>query len=442
MTIAVPDEVFTIIRKEAAMGTTSEILLGFIFLYNTLLFILCVYAMFWTVIPGMGKSRIICGSLLTFIAFFISQVPYQHFRGDRIFPYEIPMWLLYIIMVLLTIAAFIWLRHIRIWRKTNISNMSVKEAFDILPTGLCCYTEDGRPILTNERMDKISEKLFGTGILNAETFREKIDKPIMPIDDTEIVSFSRVGSKIGETDVNWLVAADISEEYKLTKEIKLRKKTAEKVNLRLKTLMSTIEYVTMSRELLEMKIALHDNIGQSLLITKRWLLAPESIDEKDMLSKWELNMKHLIDEGPESWQTPYYVIGKEADLLGIDLQVIGELPTESSLMPVVDTAISTHMINTLKHTNAKKAIVKVTKQETESPDFEKSTVYMIQLTNDGEKPASKVVEKGGLLNLRREVESIGGTMEILSEPQFIINITLTGGEHVQSSHSRRLQNGP
>ena len=397
------------------MGNTSEIILGFIFLYNTVLFISNVYAMFWTVILGMEKNRIIYGSILTFISFSISQIPYQHFRDDWIFPYEIPMWLLYIIMVFLSAASVIWLRYIWSWRKTHISNMSVKEAFDILPTGLCCYTEEGRPVLTNEKMDSISEKLFGTGILNAETFWEKIDEPVLPIDKTKITSFQRKEAKIGETCCYWLVATDISEEYKLSKETELRKKTAEKVNLRLKTLMSTIEYVTMSRELLEMKIALHDNIGQSLLITKRWLLAPESIDEKDMLSKWELNMKRLIDEGPESWQTPYYVIGKEADLLGLELHVIGELPTESSLMPIVDTAISTHMINVLKHTNAKKALVKVTR---------KDSAYELRLTNELEKPVGEVVEKGGLLNLRREVESVGGTMNITSQSEFTLIIIL------------------
>ena len=397
------------------MGTTSEILLGFIFLYNTILFISNVYAMFWTVILGMGKRRIIYGSILTFTSFFFSQIPYQHFRDDWVFPLDIPMWLLYVVMVLLTVSSVIWLRHIWLWRKTHISNMSVKEAFDILPTGLCCFTEEGRPILTNKKMNMISEKLFGTGILNAETFWERIDEPILPIDKTKITSFQRIGSKIEDTSVYWLVATDISEEYKLAKENELRKKTAEKVNLRLKTLMSTIEYVTMSRELLEMKIALHDNIGQSLLITKRWLLAPESIDEKDMLSKWELNMKRLIDEGPESWQTPYYVIGKEADLLGIELQVIGELPTESGLMPIVDTAISTHMINVLKHTNAKKAVVKVTKND---------KAYEIRLSNELEKPIGKIMEKGGLINLRREVESIGGRMSITAEAEFIINISL------------------
>ena len=96
--------------------------------------------------------------------------------------------------------------------------------------------------------------------------------------------------------------------------------------------METIEYVSMNRELLKLKTALHDNIGQSILIAKRYLYSPDSVDKKRMLEFWQDNARHLVNDEPEEWELPYYVISKEADRLGIRLKILGELPKEQELI--------------------------------------------------------------------------------------------------------------
>ena len=78
----------------------------------------------------------------------------------------------------------------------------------------------------------------------------------------------------------------------------------------------------------KLKTSLHDNIGQNILIAKRYLYAPDSVDKKRMLEFWKDNVRHLVNDEPEEWELPYYVISKEADLLGIRLNIIGELPRE------------------------------------------------------------------------------------------------------------------
>ena len=42
----------------------------------------------------------------------------------------------------------------------------------------------------------------------------------------------------------------------------------------------------------------------------------------------------------------------------------------------------------------------------------------MRFTNNGRPPAAPVKETGGLANLRRRIEAIGGTMTINSAPQF------------------------
>ena len=152
-----------------------------------------------------------------------------------------------------------------------------------------------------------------------------------------------------------------------------------------------------------LKTALHDNIGQSILIAKRYLYAPDSVDKKRMLEFWQDNVRHLIYDEPEERELPYYVISKEADLMGIRLNIIGELPKEGELIPIVDAAVSAQISNTLKHTNGSEITIAVSETGDE---------YILSLKNDGEAPGGRIEPKGGLENLRRKVEGAGGRRAI------------------------------
>lgn len=96
---------------------------------------------------------------------------------------------------------------------------------------------------------------------------------------------------------------------------------------------------------------------------------------------------------------------------------------EASAFPVLGAfapafpapAISVSVGNALKHAGGKKVAIFVS---------EKDGLYIIKFTNDGRAPIGPVVEKGGLANLRREVESVGGTMEVTHQPEFLMTITL------------------
>ena len=83
----------------------------------------------------------------------------------------------------------------------------------------------------------------------------------------------------------------------------------------------------------------------------------------------------------------------------------------------MDAAISVHIGNTLKHADGTEATVAVKK---------KAEGYVISFTNNGRQPEEEIKEKGGLKNLRSQVESVGGKMEIISAPEFEMRITLPG----------------
>ena len=364
--------------------------------------------------------------IMTMICFFFLQLMTMIQQKDFIPDSGLPLVILCPAIVLLLIYVVFQVLNITRWRRENLSAMSIKEAFDRLPAGLMYYSRGGVPIMINETMQGISYDLFGKWVYNAEAYWKEIkrscredeisdDKAIVESSEGKAYSFSRNLLHIKNVDVYELTAVDISDEYKLSRELAVSQERARGLNIRLKTLMGTIEYVTMNRELLNLKTSLHDNIGQCILIAKRYLYSPESIDKQRMLDFWRDNIHHLTNDEPEEWELPYYVISKEADRLGISLNIIGELPSEGELIPVVDAAISVHIGNTLKHADGTEATVAVKKT---------ADGVEISFTNNGRQPEGEIVEKGGLKNLRSQVESAGGRMEIISQPAFEMKIML------------------
>ncbi len=399
---------------------------GFMLVLITAIQLVYIYCIIRMIHLKKFKWDLLFTVVMTLICFVFLQLMTMIQQKDFIPESGLPLVVLWPVIILLLMYVLFQVFNISRWRRENLSAMSIKEAFDRLPAGLMYYTRGGIPIMVNGTMQNISHELSGNWITDAGAYWDEIksksteddipeDSAIIQSGEGKAYSFSRSLMRIKNTDVYELTAVNISDEYELSRELAVSQEKARGLNIRLKALMGTIEYVTMNRELLQLKTSLHDNIGQCILIAKRYMYSPESVDKQRMLDFWRDNIRHLTNDEPEEWELPYYVISKEADRLGIKLNIIGELPSESRLIPVVDAAISVHIGNTLKHADGTEATVAV-KKTTDGLE--------ISFTNNGRQPDKKIEEKGGLKNLRSQVEDAGGKMEIISMPEFEMKITL------------------
>ncbi|MCR5302568.1 MAG: hypothetical protein K6E49_09050 [Lachnospiraceae bacterium] len=408
----------------------SEIERGYLLVFATLVLIIYIYCIIRMLDAGRRNMQFVCTCLIAAVAFGLYQgmIMYQQEDLDM---FDVPVFVLVAAYIGFLLFGAYMLYSIVAWQRANISSMSVKEAFDRLPAGLAYYTPSGVPVLVNETMQQLSRDISGETVTDANAFWEKIkayggegaikddNSAIVNIGDNGIYNVMRRQVSINGTDMYELTASEIGTEFKLTRELEAKREKARVLNSRLKALMGTIEYVSMNRELLKLKTALHDNIGQSILIAKRYLHSPGSVDRKRMLEFWQDNVDHLTNDEPEEWELPYYVISQEADRLGINLSIIGELPKDRRLIPIVDAAVSAQVGNTLKHTNGTTVTIAVS---------DKANEYLIVLTDDGEAAGIEAEPLGGLANLRREVENAGGKMEIEQSPDFALRITLPKGE--------------
>lgn len=391
-----------------------EIIRGILLVFTTVILIIYLAAIIRMLIMGMRNLMLAVTVAAALLGFILYQFMCNYQESD-IDSFDFPVIALVMILVLLFVYSIYTFVYISGWKQKNLSRLSVSEAFDRIPTGLCYYMADGTPIMVNEAMQEISRRLTGRSIVDATDFADKA--PELVHNEEKVYSIRQNTLDIDGHEVYELTAADISREYELSRRLELQCSRARVINNRLKALMGTIEYVTMNRELFQLKRSLHDNIGQSILIAKRYLTVPDSVDKKEMIDFWRGNINHLINDQPEEWELPYYVISKEADRLGIRLDIRGVLPEETDLIPVVDAAISTELGNTLKHADGTVVTITVT---------EDNDRYILKLTNDGRPPESEITERGGLTNLRNIVEEAGGSMEITSLPRFIMTVILPG----------------
>ena len=411
--------------------TLPKMAQGYIELWVALVEFLLFYNFFCHAKIGRTKSNGKCITLCL-VNFALFQVLCTHADEDYsyCFPIYLPIWLLLLVILTLTILAVTEQIRIIKWQRSHVSDSSVKEALDALPTGLCYAMPGGLSLLVNEKMEELGLKLLGDPFLDAEDAWRKLtggegkgraiqigQEPIYELEGGKTYAFRRTMMELKEGRVYAIIAADVSQEYAMTRELKEKQRRVKVVNARLKSLMGTIEYVTMSRELLQIKVAMHDNLGRALLMAKRYIINPQSVQLGAVLTEWKSNLQHLIGEEPEPWQIPYYVIGKEAANLGIDLQIVGELPKDERLLPVIDQAISAHVINVLRHADGHTAYVGIRKEGEE---------WRISFTNDGNPPEGPIRETGGLGSLRRNVEELGGELEIKASPRFEMILWLPG----------------
>ncbi|MBR5372605.1 MAG: hypothetical protein IK130_10380, partial [Oscillospiraceae bacterium] len=238
--------------------------------------------------------------------------------------------------VLLTLAA--WM--VRRQTGSQLSSMSFKEAFDTLPTGLCFYQEGGMPRLVNLQMEYLCRRITGAHLSNAEEFfwylREGNcsgsvtggESPIICLSDGTAFCFTHHLLEYQGEMLHELIAADITEQYQMTLEMERKQKQIRLINKRLRALNSTMRFIIMEKEVLSLKTKIHDELGKALLLCRRYLMHPKEAEAEEIRAQWRVSFGLLLNEKRETWQKPYLINTKQAMLLGVKLEVEGDLPEE------------------------------------------------------------------------------------------------------------------
>ena len=353
--------------------------------------------------------------------------------SESAFLYEVlvlPAWMFLLWFVLLFVINLHGITFFLHWRRNHISSVSIHDAFEAIPEGICYFSPDGVPILVNRRMLQIHAELTRNDLVDMlELWKQMkssciaytegadgVERLVVPIGDKKILQMQR--HKI-YAEKGWfyeLISSDISTQYAMTQELMIENSRLQEMEKRLREYGSNIVSLTREKEILAAKMHVHDELGQLLLMTQRQM--EEDTDREalnDLQQRWGSIAEMLeVDSGSDSGKM-YAMdeLRKAADSIGMEIELEGELPSSEKLQHVFLVGAMECMLNASHHGHATRMKIRVE---------ERNNQLILQYTNNGTPPAGYVQEGGGLSLVRSAVEELDGEMHLYYEPEFMLEL--------------------
>lgn len=333
-----------------------------------------------------------------------------------------------IFMFILAVAEYILHQIVKKRKQNMVTANTIKESLDALPDGICFSMPDGTPLLVNDKMHAISHELFGHVVMNANICDRKLHH--LDSKDNILLLSNHSGYLVQTNQEVWniqqylhdkireTVSVNVTEEYRLTQEIKNRNLRLEEVNRKLKEYISKVDELTREKEILAAKIKVHDDIGRALLSFRNYL-SSDTKNREDLIAHWKQNIAIMKGEAeqnadPSDWEN----LMNAAKSVGVRIVLKGKLPREKQIRNTVIHVIHECLNNTVRHANG--SLLKVDIED-------KKGIFRMEISNDGRPPRGKIKESGGLANLRKSIEMAGGTMKIESLPKFLLKVRMPKG---------------
>ena len=343
----------------------------------------------------------------------------------------LPMWLLWCI----TFAAdflMIWdIAGLCRLRRQALGRDSIKQALDMLPSGICYFAPSGRVKLCNRQMnslfhtisqgdlqtlaelqDALSDCDACSGVIRLSWERQTY---LFPDGKAWRYRQSEVKASDGATYTE-AVFSDITELYNKNLELKAQIKRLKAISRELKWLSDNALILTREKEVLSAKTKLHDDMGAGLIAIRHILhhnRTEEAANAMDLFRRAVSAIKY--DNAYPRGRSELDRFLHDAEAIGIKVNLSGDLPEQEELRHVMILAMRECLTNSVRHAGA--TTIHITAEK-------KGDSVSVKITNDGRSPESEVVPKGGLHNLYRHIIDFGGTMEIQSKPSFALTVVL------------------
>ena len=165
----------------------------------------------------------------------------------------------------------------------NIS-AAVKEAFDNLPGGICFFNDKGMPVLCNHSMYRLVFTITGhdlqslselqcalQNLTENKTVTADGDTILLPDKSAWKFIFTEVESRNG-IRYTQVIASEVTELYNGTKELAQNNIKLEEMARHIETITKNVIAIMREEEILSMKMRIHNEVGSSVLNTRRYYL--------------------------------------------------------------------------------------------------------------------------------------------------------------------------
>lgn len=305
----------------------------------------------------------------------------------------------------------------------------IKESFDQLPTATCFFDSTGGVVLCNRRMYELSQYLLHSSIQYLAEAEQALASPpdgVVPIahaentyqfPDQTIWKFEKriVTDRYKETYTQ-LTAADVTQLHQALTQFAIDNHKLAQDAEKLKELSKTVEAVAREKEALAAKSAMHDSLASCITVTKQFLAGDlDRISAEVVLREWEKSIA-FRDSVLEPAKDSLYHAAKSS---GVTIRITGKIP-DGDMSELIYTAMQVCLTNAVQYAKATELAACIR---------ENGGYVTVEIRNNGKQPEQPVREGGGLTNLRRRIEAVGGTMRIQSLPEFILCIEIPKRKH-------------
>ena len=343
---------------------------------------------------------------------------------------SLPWAFLLLFSAVLVIYSALGIRYERRIGRDRISPFSIKLALDNLGTGILFSDEGGRTVLLNRSMEALLFELMGKYPGELEEIREALLSPpegsgverlgeapyFYRFRDGRIYRILSVPLIYPDTEGFIQTSAyDVSEVYegniKLREDNEALRVTNEKLRLMYERLADRIR----EEEALNLKMRVHNDIGVSLIALSELLESGggKAVDRdlETLQNAVSFLSGRAKGEGGKSLEA---AIAKASEMK-LSVLVDGSLGAESEAEEIVSYALSECCTNLVRHAGGKTLFLQIE---------ENDAGFTVTIKNDGKKPEGEIREGGGLSSVRKKLEDSGGSMRVLSKPEFALILEL------------------
>ena len=418
---------------------SDSLLMYFLCFNSVILFILTMKALVQCILDGRGVRWITVTSanmgaafsVLVLLVFLSSYSGKQDVFNTYYLPFEKKLfdlpWITVAVAEVIILGLQIYgMRDGFAYRMTHVTPGAVQLAVDALPEGIAVTAADGTVSLSNLRMNDLSRKLLGSTMSDANRFfaylaehgEKQGDGTLVRTADGEVWYVSRRDIRADDTKYVQVTAADVTERYRIIDELRAENEHLLDIQRRMKAVTELSGDMFVAQEEATARAALHNELGQVLLMGRHCLDHPESTDASMVYMTTRQMNSFLLGEAKEPYPEQTDALAESLTMarsIGVSVDIPADLPKEGSLAELLALAIRECAANTVKHAEGNHLMIEYTRTETTSA---------VTITNDGKPPRTPIDESGGLLSLRRSTEAAGGTMIVESTPAFALTICL------------------
>lgn len=315
-------------------------------------------------------------------------------------------------------------------KKKHALRWAVKEALDTLPSAVCYFTAAGNVKLCNTAMCDLIRKITQNDLQTLDELNEALDSCnqntgviregnlfLFPDGHAWQYSVDKVTAADGRIYTE-AVLSDVTELYEKHQKLQRQSRELKKIYRELKILSANVLEMTREEEILNLKSRLHDQMNMGVAAIRQILRQNTTSEENAAAIAQFRRAIQVLQEENAYPQDDIAEFIRDAEVSGIKVEITGDFPEEKEVLHLLLPVLREACVNAARHADA--SVLYITAER-------KSNAVRLLLTNDGRQPQQEVIPRGGLVDLGRMLAEAGGKIEIQSQPQFLLTVTLPIG---------------